>query len=313
MAGAYAHLTMVNRFKTPRILIEQAKLPADIALAVTKWTRFVELGAVSPDYPYLTAFNKDAKMWADAMHYERVGDRLKVDIEILRDMEPASREKALVWLLGFSAHIATDLTVHPVVELKVGPYAGNATAHRDCEMHQDVYIFAEMNVGPLNVAKFLRSGIGRCNADETEDDASAIDPAIKTVWLNMLKKTSSPETWSTAPPEIDTWHRRFKGIVSTIEGISLPCFARHILSGNGIIYPHKDELDDQYLRRLATPEGPMDYQDIFDRAQKNVAWLWSLVAQGVAGESTAYKEAIHNWNLDTGRRPDGSLEFWSRS
>lgn len=310
MPGPFAHLTMVNRFKTRETLVDQAKLSSDMALAVTQWTRLVELGAVSPDYPYLAILDKDAKIWADNMHYTKVGDRLKVGIEILQGANQPAKEKAFVWLLGFSAHIAMDLTIHPVVELKVGTYAQNATAHRDCEMHQDVYIFNEMNLGPLQCVKFLKSGIARCNDSH---DKSLLDPDIKNIWMEMLQKTSTSKDWSKSPPNIDVWHRRFKLILGVAEKTaSLPCFARHVLAGSGAVYPPYKEICAHCIEKLKTPEGTMNYADIFDKAQKNVAWLWSVVAKGVSGESTEYRDVIHNWDLDTGRRPDGTLEFWSQ-
>ena len=36
-----------------------------------------------------------------------------------------AQQKGLAWLLGYCAHVATDVTIHPVVEMKVGPYDEN--------------------------------------------------------------------------------------------------------------------------------------------------------------------------------------------
>ena len=310
MPGAYAHLTMVNRFKTPQALGAVQGLAPEKAYQITRWTRFVELGAVSPDYPYLSVMDEDAKIWADAMHYTNVGDRLKAGIEALRETKPATQGKAFAWLLGFASHIAMDLTIHPIVELKVGEYAENAAEHRTCEMNQDVFIFEEMNFGPLAFAEFIDAGVGRCNA---EDDEELIDPDIKRIWMKMLRRTSSSTTLEEFPPDMDKWHRRFKTMVDDIaeETQRLPSIARHALAGTGAAYPLREEVDDTFITGLETPKGErMDYAQIFDMAQSSVASLWSLVARGAFGIDNEYETAIHNWNLDNGRRPDGTLEFW---
>ena len=75
------------------------------------------------------------------MHYERTGDMVKAGIEFIRGLSGEEKRKALAWLFGYTAHVITDATIHPVVELKVGPYAENKTDHRICEMNQDAYIF----------------------------------------------------------------------------------------------------------------------------------------------------------------------------
>ncbi|WP_319469975.1 zinc dependent phospholipase C family protein [uncultured Pseudodesulfovibrio sp.] len=310
MPGAYAHLTMVNRFKTPRALEAVQGLAPDKAYQVTRWTRFVELGAVSPDYPYLSVMDSNSKIWADAMHYTNVGDRLKAGIEVLRDLAPPVQDKAFVWLLGFASHIAMDLTIHPIVEMKVGEYAENAEEHRTCEMHQDVFIFEEMNFGPLAFAEFIDAGIGRCN-DQGDDER--IDSDIKHIWMEMLERTSSVAVLEETPPDMDKWHRRFRTMVDDIaeETQRLPAIARHALADMGAAYPIREEVDDTFVINMKVPGGGrMNYTEIFDKAQKSVAYLWSLVARGVFENDNEYKTAIHNWNLDNGKRPDGTLEFW---
>ena len=37
-------------------------------LALERWNPFCELGAVSPDFPYLAVGVKTAKKWGDLMH-----------------------------------------------------------------------------------------------------------------------------------------------------------------------------------------------------------------------------------------------------
>jgi hypothetical protein len=136
MPGAFAHITMVNCLsETARL----KKLPSAAAKAVLKNFKFCELGAVSPDYPYLVVGDHNAKNWANSMHHERTGEMIHAGIENLKGSTGSALNKGIAWLLGYAAHVTTDVTIHPVVEMKVGPYKGNEKKHRICEMNQDSY------------------------------------------------------------------------------------------------------------------------------------------------------------------------------
>lgn len=52
MPGAYAHLTLVAIASEPDEL-EAAGVPKDAIMALLDFAKYCELGAVSPDYPYL--------------------------------------------------------------------------------------------------------------------------------------------------------------------------------------------------------------------------------------------------------------------
>jgi primosomal protein N' len=64
------------------------------------------------------------------------------EVNAIKDEEDKGR--AFAWLCGLAGHIVTDVVIHPVVELKVGTYEGHEAAHRNCEMHQDVYIYKKI-------------------------------------------------------------------------------------------------------------------------------------------------------------------------
>jgi hypothetical protein len=119
MPGAYAHITAVNVAKER--LEKQEDFPREALSIAFDWLKYIELGAVGPDYPYLDVLDgRTAAAWADAMHWDRTGDRIKVGIWVLSEMPSSpAREKALAWLLGFTAHVLMDVTVHPVVGIKV--------------------------------------------------------------------------------------------------------------------------------------------------------------------------------------------------
>ena len=306
MPGAYAHITLVN------LLSETAKLrrlPREAARAVQMNFKFCELGAVSPDYPYLALGNHGAMQWADAMHYERTGEMIHAGIDYLRGATERARKKGTAWLLGYTAHVATDVTIHPVVELKVGPYHGNEKTHRICEMHQDSHIFQRLDLGGIGIGEHLDSGIAACSEN---DDRELLDSDIERMWRSMLQKVY-PEQFANDPPDIHLWHRRFVFMVDRVaeEGHRLLPIARHVAVDAGLTYPSKDGVNPEFIRNLAIPGGRDDYDAIFDKAAENVASAWDLVARGVFANDQGYLAGIGHWNLDTGQDENGTLVFWS--
>ncbi|SCX89690.1 Zinc dependent phospholipase C [Nitrosospira sp. Nl5] len=307
MPGAYAHLTVVNLVREPVRLEKHGFIPQAI-IPVLDYFRFCELGAVSPDYPYLDILHPDAAPWADRMHYEKTGDMIKTGIGLIKTLDGAQRQKAFSWLLGYASHLVTDATIHPVVELKVGEYQKNKDKHRVCEMHQDAHIFQRLNVGEIGLSEHLDSGIWGCC---DKPDSGKLDPAVVNTWQSMLE-TCYSALYRTNPPIIDNWHGAFKAIVDKAEeGNVLPPFARHVAANIGLAYPAVADLDTQYLENLATPLGAMSYDEIFDRAMENVLGVWSLIASAVFKNDTLYQTAIDNWNLDTGKNHNGTYVYWS--
>ncbi|SFN46625.1 zinc dependent phospholipase C family protein [Nitrosospira briensis] len=306
MSGAYAHLTMVNLAKEPARLEKQGFTPEAI-ISVLDYFRFCELGAVSPDYPYLDIAHPNACHWADRMHYQKTGDMVKAGIELIRKLDGVPQRKAFAWLLGYTSHVVTDTTIHPVVELKVGEYQKNKDKHRICEMHQDAYIFQRLNLGEIGLAEHLDSGIWGCC---DKPDSGKLDPVITSTWQSMLE-TCYASAYQTDPPVIDNWHGSFKFVVDKAEeGNALPPFARHVAVNIGLTYPAVANLDTQYLEELATPLGAMSYDQIFDRAMQNVLIAWSYIADAVFKNNDIYRTAAVDWNLDTGRDATGSYVYW---
>lgn len=308
MPGAYAHMTLVNMLREPARLEAIPAFPEEAIPAILDYFKYCELGAVSPDYPYLSIGDSSAARWADMMHYENTGDIIKRAIETLRNEIGETQRKALVWLLGYTAHVVMDVTIHPVVELKVGPYDGNEKAHRICEMNQDTFIFKRLNLGDIGLSEHLDSGISNCSS---EAGSSNLDEDIIKLWSHALE-TVHPEEFNTNPPDINHWHGRFKFMVDDVgeEGNQLFPLARHVAVGQGLTYPSYEDVDRQYTHALDTPDGSMDYEDIFDKAVDNVANIWTWVALGVLKENDEYVSNIGNWNLDTGRDETGTLVFW---
>lgn len=307
MPGAYAHITLANLMK--KRLDDIFGSNTDAITSVLDYFKFCELGAVSPDYPYLAVGDRDAAKWADAMHYTRTGEMIKSGIRHVESMTGEPKRKALSWLLGYGAHVVTDVTIHPVVQLKVGDYAENKTQHRVCEMNQDAYIFQRLNLGEVGLSEHLDTGICACRDIADED---LLDGDITTLWNQMLKDVH-PEMFNNNPPDIVKWHAGFTFVVDGVaeEGNHLFPIARHVAAGMGLTYPSVADIDLQFIQNLNVPAGnQMHYDLIFEEAIQNVAELWRTIGLGVYSGNTQYMTKIGTWNLDTGMNDNNQLVYW---
>jgi len=308
MPGAYAHITLVNVITTAEHLEAIDGFPIAAISAVQSWFPFCELGAVSPDYPYLAVDDGEEAEWADLMHYTRTGQMIHAGIGLVKTMSGSKQGKCLAWLLGYSAHVATDVTIHPVVELKVGPYKGNEKQHRICEMHQDAYIFPRLNIGEFGLSDYLAIGISTC-CDPSDDEM--LDPDIAELWRDMLRDVHG-SSFERNSPDIDKWHDRFNLIVEEIAAASnhLISFFRDMAADKGCCYPSADQIDRQFIEGLKVPTGTMNYDEIFEKAIQNVTKMWLLVSKGVLDNDDTYLAQINDWNLDTGRNVNDQLVYW---
>lgn len=305
--GSYAHITLVNLAREPARLDAGPGMPKPAGLALGRWLKHCELGAVSPDYPYLAVGAEGAADWADLMHYQHTGDMVKAGVETVSGLTGSVRDKAFAWLLGYAAHVITDATVHPVVELKVGPYAENKTAHRVCEMHQDAYIYQRLDLGGVGVAAYLKSGIEHCCAAD-----GSLEPSFAETWGSMLRRCY-PQEFVGNPPAIGLWHHGYTTVLDVGgEGCHLMPIARHVAVNCGLTYPLLPEVDHAaYIDSLETPHNLMSYDQVFDKALEHVIQGWHLIAEAVFGNGTGYQTAFGNWNLDTGRDSSGTLVLWA--
>ncbi len=308
MPGAFAHLTLINHLReTPRLETAPG-FPRQAIPWLLRHFKFAELGAVSPDYPYLAIRDASSLAWADNMHYLRTGEIIHAGIHILRQWQGMQMEKGMAWLLGYVSHVIMDVTIHPVVELKVGPYAANKRHHRQCEMHQDAYIFQRLNLGGIGLSEHLSSGIWACR----EPGTKMLDKDIHALWSGMLQRTY-PQVYTDNPPAIHKWHQRFNRMVNKIaeEGNRLMPFARHLGVRAGLTYPNPNEVDQQYIKQLQTPGERMDYDVLFNHALHNTLQIWTVVANAVINQDDTYITVVRNWNLDTGKDEHGQFGFWA--
>lgn len=304
MPGAYAHITLVNHVQKQA---ESAQLSDAACTALGLHLKYAELGAVSPDYPY-RAIGSGEGHWADKMHYTTTSSMVRNGVQEVSKLTGIEREKATSWLFGYVAHMAADMTIHPVVERLVGTYADNKTAHRRCEMHQDAYIFERMEVGEAGVSEHLKSGIASCTAEEDDD---ALDTTIVAVWTAMLTSAYAHDA-AQASPRPALWHSGFTGVLRTVSSVTrLFLFARHVAVGCNLTYPRPKAVRKQYIEKLATPRGIRHYDAIFDLACANVLEVWKGLDRALHSGDRSYIDAMHDWDLDTGKsNQTDRLVFW---
>ncbi|WP_428025922.1 zinc dependent phospholipase C family protein [Arcobacter sp.] len=309
MPGAFAHITLVNEACSTNYL-DSVELNDKAYDSLLFWLEYIELGAVSPDYPYL-ALTEKHKEWADFIHFKyKTKEMILKGIEEIKNIEnEEEQQKLFAWLCGFVAHIITDVVIHPVVELKVGPYEGNEKAHRVCEMHQDSYIYSRLNLGEIGMAEHLKSGIATCNDN---GNMELIYRPLKLLWEKMFE-SASPEEFEKNKPEIDKWHHSFYSIVNiSEEGNSLFPLARHIAVKQGLTYPSKNMIEEQYIKNIKVPHDKrMDYDKVFDKAIQEVLKSWKLLGDAVYTNNNEHVTFFDNWNLDNGRDKNSNLVFWS--
>ena len=87
MPGAYAHMTLVNLLRETARLEAIPGFPGEAISAVLEYFRFTEMGAVSPDYPYLVIGDGHAAHWADDMHYTNTGAMVQAGVDRLKELE----------------------------------------------------------------------------------------------------------------------------------------------------------------------------------------------------------------------------------
>lgn len=299
MPGPYAHITAVNIAKSR---VHEIGISEASAAPLLYWLGALELGSVSPDYPYLSLRGPSVK-WADLMHYARTATFLRNGVKAVREMKGVRQEKAIAWLFGLCAHFVMDTTIHPVIERKVGPYKHNKAHHRLCEMHQDVYVFPRLDLGDVGRTDHLRFGIAVLS-----DANGDLDEAISQAWFSSLCLTH-PKQAERSPPRPREWHRAFLRLLGGISAANHHfAFGRHVAARHSLNYPM--DVNAEFVVDLPTPEGPMSYDLIFDRAITNILDTWLILDAALQGNDNKISE-IRNWNLDTGLiSGTKELVFW---
>ena len=308
MPGAYAHITMAFT-SCGSAGLNQLGLKGDWKVMLRENGKYFELGAVSPDLPYLDILEgSEAKQWADAMHLAGVARRIATGVTATGQIPDADvQAKVLAWLLGFVEHVVFDVFMHPVVNVIAGgPYGPDTKAkHRECESHQDVFIVKDqLKINDLLAGEMISTGVASFLGAH-----GGLDPDIQSVWDAMLR-TSCPCLYAVNKPDIESWYKAFVRILKTLEaGHGLVSLARHV--GIDCAYPAFNALNNSYITGIATPaQTSADYIDLFKTARGHVLDVWKVVAAAVIDGQPIDEARFDGWNLDTGEDSSEEKVFW---
>jgi hypothetical protein len=311
MPGPYAHITLLHELRSSGRFETIFQPSFGCADLLTTYFSYVLLGAISPDYPNLSTEDSAASRWADVMHCTRACEMITSGIRHIRESSGAVRDKQMAWLLGYASHVAADVTIHPIVQAKVGVYAKNQRHHRICEMNQDSFIYHRMNLGEIGESDDFAVAITRCSnpADRTQ-----LDSDITTLWERMLEDVH-PELYSVHRPDCASWHKAFITMVDDSRTCSVRLFplAAVIAAKIGLAYPVYKKAGRQFVTAQTVPSGKpyvLDYDDIFDQAADSVVSVWQRVGQAFISNGSEEHVLSGDWNLDTGRDEQGNLVFW---
>ena len=289
--------------------------------AVKKNKNFCELGSVSPDLPYLDFMHDNSKGWANTMHYWRTGDIIRSGVSYFTsknlDVQNPDTLCALAWFFGYAAHVATDLTIHPVLAASGYPFDTNPKGHRTCELHQDAYIVRQRFGQDAGDIRYIENcGIGTCG---DPNDPAKLHPAVRELWPHCLACISPSEVHieNGAPgpvsdPTPDVWFSDYTKRVGEIveQGGGFGLLFRDILEKMDACLPKSGEVDMTYITDLKTSTNkPVDYDTVIKMTLDNVRKTWlKLAATLEFGGRIAF--GLKNANLDTGEADDDKSQIF---
>jgi Zinc dependent phospholipase C len=280
---------------------------------ILRLNHFVCLGAVGPDYPYLTELLGGllkVHSWADRMHYENTGEFVRNGIKNLYSLNGDGFSVCLAWLCGFATHLVTDSVIHPVVQAIVGPYIFNSGEHRHCELTQDSYIFHQSKGVELGYANY----VGLFNMCSDPNNRDKINPVLGAFWDTTLRASHPAATEWFNKIDPDSWHKNFLSKIGSAED-PMPIF-RHFAEEKNLAYKKTTEITpEEWLRFVNQVKLPGNKtgefkKDAFDKAVAEVVAVWDKLFLDIDNKNPDGPAAyLKNWNLDTGVNEDQQY-FW---
>ena len=326
MAGVFTHLAVVRSIYADNDRFSAiAELTPEIKFALRFRSEFVDLGSVSPDCPYFRLGDPDeeAASWAEVMHYWRTGDFVREAITWLRGKNHTEKDiqKAIAWLFGYTAHLVTDLTVHPVVGLRVGEYAENQSEHRVCELQQDAYMFYRTLGIDATAANYLKGpGLKSC----TNESDNKLHSKVAELWkhcASTIKPSPGDADYvfsrtPNKPPQPETWFKWFCEMIDkgAENGYQIPILSYFLLKYGLALPKNQNAVNMSYVSGLTTPDGgKVNFPEIFEKAIDNTMKYWGELAVALRTESPE-SFSLANANLDNGKAYEtGTLVFWDKS
>lgn len=279
---------------------------------------FVILGAVGPDYPYLSevlaaAVGIKEHSWADRMHYENTDDPVKYGATGLAKLSGDDFNICLSWLCGFTTHLLIDSVIHPVVQAIVGPYIFNSGEHRKCEMVQDSMIFKEVKGIELVYDDYFNL-LKMCS---DPSDQERLHPAVSNLWTEVLKMSHPGGVAKFPDIQPDLWHKNFLEKIDIATHPSPIAIFRHVEESGDVVYRKTNEIPadekEKYFTNINLPGSKKgDFiTHAFNKAIDEVVDVWQKLLVDINnGDYKNCATYLRNWDLDTGVDQD-SIFFWN--
>lgn len=309
MPGTFAHFVLVHEAAASlRATYRQVKI------AVNKYARFALLGANSPDFPLLDfPVMLFSKKWENLLHGFTAGQVIDPAISLLRSLSDEQRQICLAWFCGYLSHMVADATIHPIVNLRVGPYVGNEVAHQKCEVHQDAHIFSRLKIGVIKKAEYMQNIVETCSAPKNR---FALHKTVFDFWESMTQRAFPGEEL----PNFHRWYDAYTGIVDNLAeedvkyGSNWPSLLRPIAGVIGkahLLHIDPNVKDDSFINDLLTPyETKLSYDAIFDKAIANTISAWQAVDTALSSGVSLQHPLSAQWDLNTGMVDQTNFLYW---
>ena len=169
MPASIAHMLISRRVRNR---LDQSADTKKIAEVLKKHPEYMELGSQGPDLPYFrpkSVIDPNLPLGIDSRSYQLHSKDpnifpLKMIEVIGRESNPQiendwedSDDCKFSFMCGFLTHVAADQTIHPIVNCISGSYYHDKAArieHKNCEMHQDLYILSQETDGKMPKSQF---------------------------------------------------------------------------------------------------------------------------------------------------------------
>jgi hypothetical protein len=310
MAGTFTHWMVVEQALDQYANLGQNHRYFPIVMGLN---HYVCLGAVGPDYPYLTdLLEKYLKVhsWADRMHYEKTGEFARLGVERLPTLTGDAFDICLAWFTGYISHLITDAVIHPVVQAIVGPYIFNADEHRHCEMTQDSFIFQKIKGVEVRYGDY--AGLFTMCSDPA--DKNKINSHVRDFWIPVLEANHPAATNWFERIDPDKWHKNFLSRISSAADPE-PIF-RHIGEKEGLAYKKTDEFTGderaRFIEQINLPGSKTGTfkEQTFDKAVSKLIEVWDKLFVDIDQKNPdGCASYIHNCDLDTGVDEDKQV-YW---
>jgi hypothetical protein len=309
MPGAFTHFAVVKSLRIHKLLVAIDGMTEEIALSLLEAYSYTDLGAVSPDLPYLAPLSASSAEWGNLLHHSRTVETVRTGVRLLPNLTPGTLEhkRAMAWLFGYAAHVVADMVSHPVVTRKVGPYEKNKARHRVCELNQDVYVFQKYFQDEVRNCEYLKRGVKTCTKDG--QPGRKLAPFLNDFWWTILRDVYPDEK----TPIPRRWFGQFVELIDRFaeEGRHFVSILRGYLEDKGLVYPSAPDLT--YVNELTSPYGTgITMDDLFARFQAETKAVWGQLAQAVT-QGKPEMIVLPDGDLDTGISlvDNKTSVFWS--